>query len=413
MPRRQLRELNVLRKRSGPVLEDLRDGIRTQRGRMGLAFLAIAIGIASLAALIAVSGGLREKSREMVQELGANVIGIFDRDEPGRLAAFRLEDRHARLLAVNLPGCTVTTVRVYKVPTLGTNELVSVAATDEALIEVRQWQLESGRFLDASDLANRERNAVVSRSLSRLWGWKVGALVILGDVPFRVVGIVAVGSGALDAESADPRLSLGERVIFVPKTVAPYWATDPGTSEHGIDAIFVRVPAPQDPGRVLAVGQRLLSQPDNLLDGFSWVTPETLIRRVESIRHTIALTVGSIVALCLLLGGTTLMSLMVANVRERVAEIGLRRAIGASETDIASLFILEACLVTCAAALVGTAGTHLLLLVFQSQLPVPLRLGAASVLLPPVAAVALGAAFAYWPARLAARITPSEALRNE
>ena len=86
---------------------------------------------------------------------------------------------------------------------------------------------------------------------------------------------------------------------------------------------------------------------------------------------------------------------------------------GASQWDITALFVLEACLVAGTAAVVATLGTHLLLVLGRGVLPVPLRLGLVSILAPFVLAVILGMVFSYWPAKVASKITPSEALRNE
>ena len=107
------------------------------------------------------------------------------------------------------------------------------------------------------------------------------------------------------------------------------------------------------------------------------------------------------------------MSLMVANVRDRVTEIGLRRALGATQWDIAILFVIESSIVTGVAAVIGTIGTHLLLVLGKNASPVPIRLGFRSILIPLTVSLVLGIIFSYWPAKMAANITPSEALRNE
>lgn len=395
------------------TLRDIWDGIRTQPGRVGLALLAISIGVSSLTVLVAVLSGLREKSRQIVQELGVNVIAIIQQKGDSQNIASRLEEWHASLLAFNLPDCRISTIRRYEAPTLGTNETLTVVATDSSLIHIRQWRLDDGRFLDHSDIENQERNAVVSKSLSKLWNWKVGNLVMLRNTPFKIVGIVDAGGGALDTESGGSNLILGERVIFVPKTVPPNWMVGYNNPGRFLDAIFLNVPTSLNFDHTLSKAQRLLSHPERPVDHISWVTPESLISGIKKLQDTIGITVGSIAILCLVLGGTALMSLMVANVRDRVTEIGLRRALGATEWDIAALFVIEACLVTGSATLAGTTVTHILLLLGRHALPVPVRLGLMSILIPLIVSLLLGMIFSYWPAKTAAKITPSEALRYE
>lgn len=407
------RRLSARSKYIAALFRDVLDEIRTQPGRVGLSFMSIAIGIGVLAGLIAVLGGLSEKSRHMIQELGANVVAILHQRTSEDGTEISLQDKHAVLLAANLPNCAVSTLRVHKVTTLGTQQLLSVVATDSALIEIRQWKLQEGRFLDQWDMEHRERNAVVSQSLSRLWNWKVGNVIMLGNAPFRVVGIIAMGGGAIETELGDPGLILGERVVFIPKTASEYWVTDQGSLNPGVDAIFIRVPASMSMTNVVSVSQRLLSQPGYKTSHLSWVTPDSLIREVKKFQNTIGLTVGSIAMFCLILGGITLMSLMVANVRDRVTEIGLRRAIGASQKDIAVLFVFEACIVASCAGITATFVTHLLLTLGRDIFPIPLQLGWRSMFIPVIVAVIVGMVFSYWPAKSAAKITPSEALRNE
>jgi len=403
----------TMKNRLGSTFRDVRDGIRTQPSRMGLSFLAITIGIASLTVLIVVLGGLKEKSRQIVKELGVNVVGILQQSEVDQDIRDSLQERHASLLALNLPDCLFSTIRRYDVPAIGTNKLLSVVATDSSLIHIRQWKLSDGRFIDHWDIEKRERKAVVSKSLSRQWNWGVGNLIMLRDTPFEIVGIVEVGGSALDTELGDLSLMLGERVVFVPKTVIPYWMIDPQEPVQAIDGIFWRVPDSLNFTRVVYTAQNLLSQPDYRVSHLSWVTPESLLQGVKELQETIKLTVGSIAALCLILGGTTLMSLMIVNVRDRVTEIGLRRALGASQWDVAFLFVLEGCLVTGVAAVTAILGTHLFLILRRQAFPVSLRFSFASILIPFIVAIILAIVSSYWPAKSAARIIPSEALRNE
>lgn len=397
------------------TLRDILDDVRARPGRAGLSFLAIAVGMTALTVLMAVLGGLAERSRRIVGELGVNVFAAISAPAtpgaPGQPKPFLL--RHAELLAANLPGCVLAGTRTFQVTTPGSERTLSVVATQDTLMSIRAWRLVDGRFLDGTDLHNRERSAVISAPLAEAWNWKVGDVIQLRDTPFRVVGIISFSTGALESESGVAALAPGDFVVWVPVTIPPYWLSAKIPPEPELEAVFVRVPDDQNLARVVARTQALLSQPDTGAPELAYITPDVLLEKVRRLQRTIQFTVGSIAMLCLVLGGTTLMSLMVANVRDRVTEIGLRRALGASAGDIAQLFVLEAVLVTLAAALAGSLGTQVLLYLARDQFPVPLELNVLTVAVPVVLALLLGVLFSYAPARTAARISPAEALRNE
>lgn len=395
------------------TLKDIVEGIRAQPAGVAISISAIGIGIASLTFLMAVMAGLRDSADQMIDELGVNVIAIINQSEVTGTNNTGLTLQHASLLEQNLPGHIVATVRRYDVPTSGTNSFLSVIATDSSFADIRQWRLSDGRFLDSRDIAARERSAVISHTLSSQWGWKTGDIIMLRNIPFNVVGIVETGGTALDTEVGNADLILGERVVFVPKTLVPYWADSSLQMDETLDAIFVKIPDSASLEASEMLSRRLLLGPANHLDDISWVTPETLIQGINKLGKTITMAAGSVVALALLLAGTTLMSLMLNSVRSRVSEIGLRRALGASRQDIISMFLMEASLITGIAAVVAIGGTYLLLVLGRDALPVPVSTGSGTVIIPFVAAIILSLTFSYWPARNAARITPSEALRSE
>lgn len=392
------------------TLRDIGDSVRSQPVRFALSFLAIAVGVVSLVLLLAVLAALNAKSERLVQDLGADVIGVLRTEPLDQGGGLRHE--HAALLKVNFAGLTVSTMRRYTAPTLGTRQQLTVVATDHELASVRGWPVVAGRFLDRLDSEARQRNAVVTRALSREWSWQVGNVIYLHETPFTIVGIVNAGASTLDVEEGDPRLILGDRVVMVPHSVLPYWDRAASAPVGAIDAIFVRGPQART-GDLLPALQRVLAQPDQQAGEPAWVTPASLLREVNSLKKSIAVSAGTVAALCLLLGGSALMSLMVANVRDRITEIGLRRALGATRMDIAALFALEAVMVTAAAGLFGTLLAHTTLLATAGNWPVPVHTDAWSLVIPPLTAALLGALFAYWPARTAAEIAPSEALRNE
>jgi ABC-type antimicrobial peptide transport system permease subunit len=264
--------------------------------------------------------------------------------------------------------------------------------------------LSDGRFLDSGDIGRRERSAVISQALSDQWDWNTGDIIMLRNMPFSVVGVVKTGGSALDTEVGNSDLILGERVVFVPNTLVPYWADNSLPIDDKLDAVFLKIPESSSLAASENLSRRLLLEPGNQLGDISWVTPETLIQGINKL---------SIVALALLLAGTTLMSLMITNVRSRVTEIGLRRALGASRRDIISLFLMEAWLIAGIAAVLAIVATYWLLELGRDALPVPVSTGSGTIIIPFIVAALLSIVFSYLPAKNAANITPSEALRTE
>ncbi|HRZ11285.1 MAG TPA: ABC transporter permease [Kiritimatiellia bacterium] len=389
-------------------VRDLWEGIRSEPGRVGLSFLAVAIGFTALTLLLAVLDGLRARAQDLVRDLGANVIAVVAEPQ-GRDAAPVLSRRQADRLAGQLPECRCSALRRYDVRLPGDKRTsVTVLATDERLLPLRGWALEAGRNLDRRDVEEGARHIVASSALARRWGAGVGGLVSLEQVSFRIVGIMSVGGAGLEQEEGHSRLQAGELAVLVPYSAPIAWGDETPESAGRADAVFIQVPPGRAPEDLLPVARNLLEAA-----GVSWITPEVLLRGVRRWQQAVRLAGGSIALLCLVLGGTTLMSLMVANVRDRMNEIGLRRALGATPADVARLFTAEACLVTGLAALAGMLVAALLVEVVRRRFGVPLQLQGATLGWPVAAALVLGILFSHWPARLAARISPSEALRNE
>ena len=396
-----------------PLWRDLVDGLRSQPARAGLSFFAITVGILSLSLLVSVLDGLNEKARALVQDLGVQVLALVPPKAMEGEDQARLTTRQFGVLAANLPDCDVAPMRRMSIPLEGWSGQLTVVATDAMLARVRKWQMVAGRFLDQADVVHGQRHAVITSSLSRRMDWNVGSVMILYGTPLTVVGIVGSEAGSPDQESQDERLAPGDIAAFVPWSLTMSAASRSGGESEKLDAIFIRAPPEADLKRVQARAEGLLSAPDLRVADASWVSPETLLAEIRRLQRMMKWSLGGIAALCMLLGGTTLMSLMVANVRDRVAEIGLRRALGARAGDVALLFVLESGLITLAAAAAGGIAAFLVVTFAGASFPAPLKTGVATFMLPVLASLVMGALFSYWPASVAARISPAEALRNE
>ncbi len=390
------------------ALHDVWDGLRGQPARLGLSCLAIGVGIAALTILLAVLNGLEARSRAIVQELGVNVFAILPPRDGHRQTGPVLTQERVAALRANLPTCRFAAVFQDSVFIPALNRQVQVIATEPDLAAVRGWELRSGRFIDPADAPARV--AVISAVLADSRQWRPGQVFVLDETPYDIIGIVDAGGAVADTDMPDAGRMGGQEAVFLPLDTPAYWFTHAGALP--LHAVFVRTPDGEDLDRYVYRTRQLLASFDGEALTYGFLTPDQLLQRIRRLRNTLRFTVGSIAFLCLMLGGTTLMSLMVANVRDRLPEIGLRRALGASKQEVASLFVVEAALVSCVAATVASAGTNAVLWLARGRFPAPLAIGWPTLLVPLLVAVGLGMLFSYWPARIAAGISPAEALRN-
>lgn len=393
------------------LMLDIGEGARRQPARIWMPFAGITLGMFVLAVVLGIVAGLRQQARAAIAELGVNTLAILQEPGDPSLPAAPMTRRHADLLRANLPADAVTACQAGEGILAG--QAVRILRTDEHLWNVRPWPIRSGRPLDAADMRNRAASAVISEGLAREAGWTVGHALSIGPATFRVVGIVSIESGTLDAASASPLLAPGERLVIVPWTLPACWQQTAAPRDDTLDAIFVRARPAEDLDHVVAAARSLFSDPYYAGATLSWITPASLVARLNKLRQRILLAGGILAGLCLLMSGITLGSLMLANVQSRIPEIGLRRALGANAVDIGLLFLLEAILLTACATLLGAGSAALLLPLTAAALPVPVATGVSLVLLPLATSLLLGVAFSLAPARLAARISPAEALRNE
>ena len=381
-----------------PFAEDLWVGMRTAPGRTGLAFFSLALGWFSATVLTATLEALQRQARGLVKDFGAETFAVSRAEAAGGESWTR---RHADYFRANLgEECAVTGLRI--VPR--GEEESPVVASDEELSRVRGWKWVDGRGLDEMDVRMGARHAVASESTCLQKGWKTGQIVRLGKEPFRLVGQFEGGGAAI--------ASAPEHGIYVPHTAVRFAAGSEEELEK-VDVLVFRAAAGATPEALRRRVERLLGQPGARGEGVVWTTPETLLGGIRRWQRAIGWTAGTGGALALLLGGAALAGTLMAGVRERVSEIGLRRALGARKRDVAGLFVAEALALAGAAAIAGAAGAETALRFLGDRFPLPFHFGWWVRLLPLGMAAALAMACAAAPAWRAARMPPAEALRNE
>ncbi len=395
-----------------PTILDVVLGIRSDIGRFLMSLGAIAVGMFSLVMLIAITRGLDYQAESLIRSLGVNVIGVISRPQTQNRNGILIGTETSKTIAASFPGTSISNVRISSAPTLGTTQKVEVIATDEHLMKIRQWDLVSGRFLDAVDLRLRERVAVVSEQLAASWGWSINNIIILGQSTFRIVGIVRLSSGKQDDLNGNTQHLFGSNMVIVPITLQPYWSDQYLKDVDALDAMYIKVSSTQSFSEVLRGIKRILDDPVYDQNSITLLSPDKLVAGTRTLQSTLNITLGFLVVLSVGLGGMTMVGLMAANVRERRAEIGLRRAMGAKKWQIQLLFVVESIFIALSALAVGLIISGGVLFIIGNRLPVPVSISYSVLGIPIIVSIASGLAASIWPALLASRIEPCIALRH-
>lgn len=379
---------------------DLWTGLRTGPARTGLAFASLALGLFAVTILLATLDALRRQAQGLVEAFGAGALVLTapaNAPAPARWTRSQVE-----FLRENLAGAAdVAGVRTLA-PVPETD--FAVATTDEHLARARNWQLAAGRALDAQDVHQGARHALATAGLCRRHRWQPGDLIPIGNEVFRLVG-------CCDPRS-DPAPGLPPEAVFIPYTADHLEAEDPDAHLR-VEVLAFRAAAGTAPEVLRRRVAALLAQPGLGLEGVEWITPESLLEGVRRWQRAIGWTAGAGGALSLLLGAATLAGMLLTAVRERIPEIGLRRALGARRREIAGLFVAEALVLTGAAAVAGMLAAAGVLYWLGTRFPLPFHFGLRAGLIPLALAGGVAVLCSTGPAWLAARLPPAEALRNE
>ncbi len=369
--------------------------------------LVASLGMAALTFLLSGLSGLRHRANAMLQDFGVNVFEICAAPlEQSRSEGKGLTAADLRALSANLEKCAVSPVFRTMERIEGVGQ-VEVVGTDHKYPRWGKGAPVSGRLFDRMDVLRARRCAVVSASLASRLGLEPGRTLLMGGAPFDVAGIVAGRSGVVDGkEMANLR-------VWIPYTTAMFWLGGRDWESEMLDSILVAVQDGQNMESSVISSRRLLEQNRNSQRELIFVTPDVLLKEVRSARKSLVAFAGGAAVVGLGLGSVVLAILMMANVRSRVAEIGLRRSLGATSRDILELFICEGCVSGLVAALIGVAIGFAITAMVGEAYPMPLRFKTHVALAPILLGILLGGCSAWVPARLAAGIPPAESLRWE
>jgi len=412
-------------------LETLRtglNGIRTHRLRSGLTVLGILIGIAAVILTVGLGEGAQAQVSSDITALGTNLLTVSpgsSTSAAGIRGGFGTSSTLTTYDATALSSSTVAPDIKAVAPitdsdetlTAGTsNWSTSVVGSTPSWITVRGETVAQGRFIDNQDVSDHEPVVVLgSVTASELFSRAdpVGQTVDVDGLPLTVVGVLnSVGSSTSSSSTtADP-----DDTAIVPISTAAEEIFG-GTSRDAVSSIIVQARSSDDLTAAYQEADHELLALHGITTAadadFNITSEAEELSTATSVDRTLTILLGGVAGISLLVGGIGVMNIMLVSVTERIREIGLRKALGATPGLIRRQFLVEASVLGLTGGALG-AGLGIIGAVFlPGAVGDPITISAWAVAGAIVVAMAIGVIFGVYPASRAAHLAPIDALRSE
>lgn len=399
------------------------ENIKTHKLRSFLTMLGIIIGVASIIMTLGLGYGLRTELNKEIAKLGTNWLVLTPKTkfatDPITLTmddVEALQDRtiHPEIAAV-APATTASLPVAY-----GNIALQGqIWATTAEYSPVRNVKLESGRFITKEDEIGQLRVVVLSKIVATdlfKTSDPLGQVIRIQNEPFEVIGVQAKNTG-----EGDP----ADKTVYVPLGVArKYLISVPQyKGAYIVAAVFLQVtgeeqikPTRYQIEKTLRLRHNLAAEKDN---DFSILTQDDVRKQAAVITATITAFLGGIGAISLVVGGIGIMNIMLAAVTERTREIGLRKALGAQNSDILLQFLIEALVLCVVGSIIGILLSYSASFLLnqikdkQGEAQVHIVIDVGTMLLGIGVGLFCGLVFGLYPAKRATNLSPIEALRYE
>jgi putative ABC transport system permease protein len=389
--------------------------LRANKVRTFLTALGLVIGNASVILVVTISLTSREYILEQIQAIGSNIVyaqyTVGSQQTTGEVGAdfVKMADVEAarKQLAGRIVAATGVEATFDRMVINGREEDIAVIASDQYYGQVRNLVMLAGRSLDSSDVALRQKVALVTEKLAqRLYGGQqaaIGQLIKIHGLQFTVIGVFKekVESFGLS--------ELSRETVLIPITVMSYFV-----AVERIEPMYVQVKSAQEVPAVTQEVRRILESRHRPGARYLVENLTAILDAARRIALVLTLVLILVSAIALVISGIGIMNIMLVTVTERTREIGLRMAVGASRRDILQQFLLEAVLISvsggAAGILVGVA-IPLSVRYLTDNIYVPIS--TLSIVVAFGVSCVVGLVFGLLPANRAARLKPTEALRYE
>ena len=408
-------------------LESLRiatRALRVNKLRSALTALGIVVGVAAVVCMLSVGAGAQADVSEKIRTLGANLLLVMPgarssggvRLESGTQPTLTEEDAAAiRHEVADVQVAAPLLSRSIPLVAGNRNWMTLVAGINADYLVAREWQVINGRSFAGTEIASGAKVAVVgSVIIEELFNGRagVGETFRIGNVPFTVIGVLdKKGLGAAGRSQDD--------VVFIPLSTAKsrVLGNVRGTTREALDFISVKVS-----------DETVMSEAENEIEAllrhrhrirrdapsdFRIENPADVLTARGAALQTLGILLIAVASVSLVVGGISIMNIMLVSVTERTREIGLRMAVGANRHDIRWQFLIESLLLALVGGLVGALLGVIGAVTIAWNAGWPILISPWAILLACGFAGFIGISFGLYPAHRASRLDPIVALRFE
>ncbi len=404
------------------TLRSALESILSHRSRSVLTVLGILIGIAAVIVTVGLGQGSQQKVDSTISSLGSNLLIVTPgstssggvRRGLGSSSTLTIQDANALANHIDAPDISSVVPIVQAGSVLqanGNSWTAPVVGTTTGYLAARDRQIAIGSFFTQQDVtANADVIDIGTVVAAQLFGAAnpVGQTITIQNTPFQVIGELASAGSSATANEDDQ--------VFIPISTAMTQVVG-GSNPSSVSQILLQAKNSSSINAAYQEANNLLLQTHGITNptaaDFTITTETQLLTTATSVSKTLTFLLAGIAAVSLIVGGIGVMNIMLVSVAERVKEIGLRKALGATPSLIRDQFLTEALLLGLSGGVLGIAlGVTISLLVTHLSSNTVI-LSAPVMIASVVISGSIGLIFGVYPASRAAALAPIEALRSE